>query len=110
MKTAGRENPNRGVAWPCNRAHGAVGQNRSRSIKWAEKQENFQPKETCFFLTHTGLLMEGVRPRNLIVEIYFNLCNTAADYFDSSAGIIDGLPRFSALTSFEIRYIRLPLP
>jgi hypothetical protein len=44
------ENPNRGVAWPCNRAHGAVGQNRSRSIKWAEKQEKFQPKETCFFL------------------------------------------------------------
>src|ERR1700683_4921242 len=50
MKTAGRENPNRGVAWPCNRAHGAVGQNKSRSIKWAEKQEKFQPKETCFFL------------------------------------------------------------
>jgi hypothetical protein len=51
MKTANRENPNRGVAWPCNRAHGAEGQNRSRSIKWAEKQEKFQPKERCFFLT-----------------------------------------------------------
>src|SRR6266446_3773486 len=51
MKTAGRENPNHGVAWPRNRAHGAVGQNRSRSIKWAEKQEKFQPKEMCFFLT-----------------------------------------------------------
>src|ERR1700720_677916 len=51
MKTAGRENPNHGVAWPRNRAHGAVGQNRSRSIKWAEKQEKFRPKEICFFLT-----------------------------------------------------------
>ena len=51
MKTAGRENPNRGVTWPCNRAYGAAGQNRSRSIKWAEKQEKFQPKEMCFFLT-----------------------------------------------------------
>jgi hypothetical protein len=28
-----------------------VGQNRSRSIKWAAKQEKFQPKEMCFFLT-----------------------------------------------------------
>src|SRR6202035_3145469 len=50
METAGRENPNRGVAWPRNRAYGAVGQNTSRSIKWAEKQEKFQLKETCFFL------------------------------------------------------------
>ena len=51
MKTAGRENPTHGVAWPRNRAHGAAGQNRSRSIKWAAKQEKFQPKEMCFFLT-----------------------------------------------------------
>ena len=51
MKTAGRENPNRGVALPRNRAHGAAGQNRSRSNKWAEKQENFQSKEMCFLLT-----------------------------------------------------------
>jgi len=50
MKTAGRENPTHGVAWPRNRAHGAAGQNRSRSIKWAEKQEKFQPKEDVFFL------------------------------------------------------------
>jgi len=35
------------------RAHGAVGQDRTRSLKWAEKQENFQPKEMCFFLTST---------------------------------------------------------
>jgi hypothetical protein len=51
MKTASRENPNHGVTLPRNRAHGAVGQNRSRSIKGAEKQEKFQPEETCFFLT-----------------------------------------------------------
>src|SRR6202795_3621609 len=53
MKTAGRENPIHGVTWPRNRAHGAVGQNRSRSIKWAEKQEKLQPLEMCFFLTST---------------------------------------------------------
>jgi hypothetical protein len=49
MKTAAREKrkPNHGV----NRAHGAVGQNRSRSIKWAEKQEKVQPEQGCFFLT-----------------------------------------------------------
>ena len=51
MKTAGSENPNRGGTLSRNRAHGAVGQNKSRSIKWAEKQEKFQPKEMCFFLT-----------------------------------------------------------
>jgi hypothetical protein len=51
MKTAGRENPLHGVRVPRNRAHGAVGQNRSRSIKWAAKQEKFQPEEMCFFLT-----------------------------------------------------------
>src|SRR5450631_3475503 len=51
MKTAGRENPNHGVTLPRNRAPGAVGQNKSRSIKWAEKQEKFRPKEMCFFLT-----------------------------------------------------------
>src|SRR3989442_1789494 len=53
MKTAGRENPNHGVALPRNRAPGAASQNRSRSFKWAAKQEKFQPMETCFFLTST---------------------------------------------------------
>jgi hypothetical protein len=53
MKTAGRENPNRWARAPRNRAHGAAGQNRSRSIKWAAKQEKFQPQEMCFFLTST---------------------------------------------------------
>jgi len=53
MITAGRENPNHGATLPRNRAHAAARQNRSRSIKWAAKQENFQPKEMCFFLTST---------------------------------------------------------
>ncbi len=52
MKTAGRENPNNGVALPRNRAHGAAGQNKSRSITWAAKQETFQPKQMCFFDFH----------------------------------------------------------
>jgi hypothetical protein len=51
MKTAGRENPNRWGNASSNRAHGADGQNRSCSIMWAAKQENFQPTEMCFFLT-----------------------------------------------------------
>jgi hypothetical protein len=61
MKTAGRENPINGVTLPRNRAHGAVGQNRSRSIKWAEKQEKFQPKEMCFFLTSTFIEQTGTK-------------------------------------------------
>ena len=83
MKTAGRENPNHGVTVPGNRAHGAVGQNRSCSIKWAEKQEKFRPKEKCFFLTSTFIELLGTwhRPQNLRKEhpqhgqgqrIYFN--------------------------------------
>src|SRR6202049_4272077 len=53
MKTAGRENPNRGVAVPHNRAHGVIGQNRSRSVRGAAKQETFRPTGKCFFLTST---------------------------------------------------------
>src|SRR5882762_3420054 len=64
MKTADSENPNHGVAWPRNRAHGAVGQNRSGLIKWAEKQEKFQPKEVCFFLTSP--FIELTRPVELL--------------------------------------------
>ena len=67
MKTAGRENPNRGFALPRNRAHGAVSQNRSRSLKWAEKQENFQPKEMCFFLTSTFIELTGTHRRNVSI-------------------------------------------
>jgi hypothetical protein len=55
MKTAGRENPIHGVILPRNRAHGAAGQDKSRSIKWAEKQEKFQPRKMCFFLTSPSI-------------------------------------------------------
>jgi hypothetical protein len=51
MKTADKENSIHGGTLPRNRAHGAVGQNKTRSIKWAEKQEKLQPLEMCFFLT-----------------------------------------------------------
>jgi hypothetical protein len=64
MKTADSENPNRGVAWPRNRAYGAVGQNQSRSIEWAEKQEKFRPKEMCFFLTSPFIELIGRLPSN----------------------------------------------
>src|SRR6202035_3471955 len=59
MKTAGRENPNHGATWPHNRAHGAVGQNKFRSIRGAAKQEKFQPKEVCFFLTSPFIELRG---------------------------------------------------
>ena len=36
---------------PSNRAHGAAGQNRSCSMKWAAKVEKFRPRERFFFLT-----------------------------------------------------------
>src|SRR5208282_2934171 len=69
MKTAGRENPNRRGTVPRDRAHGAVGQNRSRSIGWAEKQENFQPKGMCFFLTSTFIELTGhYDPRTRLVS------------------------------------------
>src|ERR1022692_5191134 len=51
MKNAGRRTPNRWATVSSNRAPGAGGQNRSCSSRWAEKQENFQPAEKCFFLT-----------------------------------------------------------
>ena len=66
MKTAGRENPNRRGTVPRKRAHGAVGQITSRSIKWAEKQEKFQPKEMCFFLTSTFIELTRSYVRGLM--------------------------------------------
>jgi hypothetical protein len=60
MKTAGRENPNRWATAASNRAHGAAVQNRSRSIKWAEKQEKVQPAEKCFFLTPPFIELIGI--------------------------------------------------
>src|ERR1700674_2326268 len=68
MRTSGRENPNHGVTVPRNREHGAAGQNRSCSIKWAAKQEKFRPRERCFFLTSTfiELLRTSTQLRSLI--------------------------------------------
>src|ERR1700730_6285975 len=66
MKTAGRENPNHGATLPHNRAHGAVGQNRFRSIRGAAKQEKFQPKEVCFFLTSPFIELIGLAPLQLM--------------------------------------------
>jgi hypothetical protein len=51
MKTADRENPNRWAAKLSNRANGAAGQNRTCSIQWAVKEEQFQPREAFFLLT-----------------------------------------------------------
>jgi hypothetical protein len=48
MKTADGKNPNRWATMPGNRAHGAEGQNKSCSIKWAEKAENFSRGEVFF--------------------------------------------------------------
>ena len=59
MKTPGRENPTRWAAVPSDRDFGAAGQNRSRSIKWAAKQEKLQPKEMCFFLTSPFIELLG---------------------------------------------------
>ena len=53
MKTAGSRTSNHWATVSSNRAPGAGGQNRSCSITWAAKQEKFQPREKCFFLTST---------------------------------------------------------
>jgi hypothetical protein len=90
MKTAGRENPKRWAIVPSNRAHGAVGPNSSGSIVWAEKQEKFQPKEKCFFLTSTFIEQIRTWPRGgvallrLFVELKQN-CNFALKFNGASA-------------------------
>src|ERR1700693_3176477 len=79
MKTADRENPTHGVTWPRNRAHGAVGQNRTSSIEWAEKQEKVQPKERCFFLTSPFIeLPRSVRHRRTSLDFPMRPKATAA--------------------------------
>ena len=67
MKTAARENPNRWAIVPRNRALGAGGQNRSRSIRWAAQQEKFQPREKCFFLTSTFIELISCTLRRLFL-------------------------------------------
>ena len=79
MKTAGRENPNHGVALPRNRAHGAEGQNKSCLFKWAAKQEKFQPKEVRFSLTSTFIeLPMPVRHRRTSLDFPMRPTATAA--------------------------------
>jgi hypothetical protein len=57
-------------ALPRNRAHGAVGQNRSCSIKWAAKQEKFRPVQECFFLTSTFIELIGrCGPRTVQIDL-----------------------------------------
>jgi hypothetical protein len=70
MKTAGRENPNRWVAIPNNRAHGAERQNRSCSNNWAAKQEKVQPLELCFFLTFPFIEQTSFRYGGLTYRVF----------------------------------------
>jgi hypothetical protein len=41
------------------RVHGAAAQSRSRSIRWAGKQEKLRPQEKCFFLTSPFIELLG---------------------------------------------------
>src|SRR6202790_4698545 len=59
MKTAVRKNSTRWVTMPHNREHGAAGQNRSCSIKWAAKQKDLRPSQKCFFLTSPFIELTG---------------------------------------------------
>src|SRR5450755_2594584 len=76
MKTAGSENPNRGGTLPRNRAYGAAVQNRSRSIRWAGKQEKVRPLQGCFFLTspfielirHVELVLANALPEKWVIN------------------------------------------
>jgi len=65
MKTADRENSNRWALLASNRAYGAVGQHKSRSIKWAAKQEKVQPTEKCFFLTSPFIELVRTNPSSM---------------------------------------------
>jgi hypothetical protein len=67
MKTAGRENPDPWTIVPRSRAHGAEGQNRSCSTRWAAKVEKFHPREK-FFLTFPLLEQSGK------LELLFPAC------------------------------------
>ena len=106
MKTAGRENPTHGVAWPRNRAHGAEEQNRSRSIKWAAKQEKFQPKEMCFFLTSP--FIERAKKQSSIRGLNRNCNHDLKNVFKGAAIVASSKPGpfqefYSALLTKGIR-------
>jgi hypothetical protein len=59
MKSAGRVTPNRWARLSSHAAYGAVGQNTSYLSKGAAKQEKFQPRGRCFFLTSTFIELTG---------------------------------------------------
>jgi hypothetical protein len=56
MKTAGRENPNHRAIVPRNRTHGAVGQSRSRSIKWVSEARKSPSGGAVSFLDFIELI------------------------------------------------------
>jgi hypothetical protein len=99
MKTAGRENPNHRATVPRNRAHGAVGQNKSRSIKWAAKQEKFPAEGDVFFLTSTFIELTRTQPVTTeaipgcrdIWRHLFRLCTRNLQNSVSRLGFISGL-------------------
>jgi len=93
MKTAAREKrkPDHGV----NRAHGAVGQNRSRSIKWAAKQEKVQPEQGCFFLTSPFIELLGARSETETFQILESmLLARARGAFDRHPAVAFALKEF----------------
>jgi hypothetical protein len=66
MKTSGKENQNSCATTPSNRAHGAAGQNRSCSMKWAAKVEKFRPRERFFFLTFPFIELPSTNLANFL--------------------------------------------
>ena len=78
-----------GVALPRNRAHGAGGQNRSSLIKWAAKQEKFQPKEMCFSLTSTFIELPITNPATLgirLLPVCRQLAKKVSEFAERSRG------------------------
>jgi hypothetical protein len=88
MKTADRENPIHGATWPRHRAHGAVTQNITRSIEWAEKQEKLQPQEMCFFLTSTFIeLIRWDEKAGLQRDAIRSQCSTCSRHKEKETGL-----------------------
>src|SRR5215831_13395469 len=59
MKTTSRENPNHWTTAPRNRAHGAGGQNRSRSFRVGCEARKIPAAGDVFFLTSTFIELHG---------------------------------------------------
>jgi len=66
MKTAGRENPKpRGSQAPATEHMARQVRTNLGSIKWAEKQEKFQPLQKCFFLDFSFIEAVSMGRRNI---------------------------------------------